>query len=159
MSTQPFRFQPLLNWAEQREEQQMLVLANALHEEQSAVATLDALVRQREGELAVASEATHVDPYQRLAAEAYLLRLESQIEAQRGVVMEARGRVDLARVALIDLEQEKQSLERLREQDEQRALEEQNRREASVTDDLNMTRHVRRTPPFGGHGDADRGVA
>jgi len=50
MSTQPFRFQPLLNWAEQREEQQMLVLANALHEEQSAVATLDALVRQREGE-------------------------------------------------------------------------------------------------------------
>ena len=37
MSARTFRFEPLLNWAEQREEQQMLVLASVLMEEQQEI--------------------------------------------------------------------------------------------------------------------------
>ena len=145
MSARTFRFEPLLNWAEQREEQQMLVLASVLMEEQQALDALEALVRERETELARMAAAGSVDPEQRQIGEVYLLRLAERIDAQRGVLEEVRGRVDEARGALIELEQEKQSLERLRENDEQQALEKQNRREASVVDDLNMTRHVRRS--------------
>lgn len=152
MSNHPFRFQPLLNWAEQREEQQMVVLATALQAEQAALATLEALVRHRDEQLALASEVTRVDPQERQASETYLLHVTAQIEAQRGVVQEARGEVDLARAGLIDIEQEKQSFERLREQDEQQVAEALGRREASAVDDLNMTRHARR-------GAQDRGVA
>lgn len=144
MSARPFRFEPLLNFAERQEEQQMLVLARALVDEQSAAAALAALVDEREAELTRRSADLLVDPEQRQAAEAYLDRLGSQIDAQRGVLAEARDRVGLAREGLLDLEREKQSLERLREQDEARAVDEANRREASVVDDLNMTRHIRR---------------
>ena len=143
MSARPFRFEPLLNFAERQEEQQMLVLANALLEEQTATAALSALVDQREAEFSRQSAATLVDPDQRQAVEAYLERLGSQIDTQRGVLAEARDRVAQAREGLIALEREKQSLERLREQDEAQALDEANRREASIVDDLNMTRHVR----------------
>lgn len=152
MTSRAFRFQPLLDWAEQREERQVLVLAQALHEEQAALAALDALSQQREDELVQVSAASRVDPAQRQVAEAYLQRLGAQIEAQRTEVEEARGRVELARAALVELEQEKQSLDRLREQDEQRATEELDRREANVVDDLNMTRHARGSR-------RDRGVA
>lgn len=152
MSARDFRFQPLLDWAEQREEQQMLVLATVLAEEQAARAALDGLVRAREDELVRLSATRGVDPHERQAAETYLLRLQSAIEAQRGAVEEARGRADQARATLVELEQEKQSLERLRERDEHAALEEQNRREASAVDDLNMARHARRP-------DGSRGVA
>lgn len=145
MSARPFRFEPLLNFAERQEEQQMLVLANALHEEQTATAHLAALVEQREAEFTRQSVDTLVDPDQRQAVEAYLDRLGAQIDAQRGVLAEARDRVGQAREGLIELEREKQSLERLREQDEAQALDEANRREASIVDDLNMTRHVRHT--------------
>ncbi len=145
VSARPFRFEPLLNWAEQREEQQMLALASVLMEEQQALAVLDALAAEREAELARMASGGSVDPEQRQLAEAFLQRLGQQIDAQRGVLEEVRGRVDQARAALIDLEQEKQSLERLREHDEQDALERQNRREAGMVDDLNMTRHARRT--------------
>ncbi|MGE3962141.1 MAG: flagellar export protein FliJ [Dehalococcoidia bacterium] len=144
MSARPFRFEPLLHWAEQREEQQMLVLATALAEEQEALGVLEALAAERERELARMTAEARVDPEQRQVAEAYLLRLADRIDAQRGALEEVRGRVEAARGALIELEQEKQSLERLRENDEQQALEAQNRREASVVDDLNMTRHTRR---------------
>ncbi len=143
MSAKPFRFEPLLNFAEQQEEQQMLVLANALLEEQTATAALAALVDEREAEFSRRSAGTRVDPDQRQAVEAYLERLGAQIDAQRGVLAEARDRVGIARDGLIELEREKQSLERLREQDEALALDAANRREASIVDDLNMTRHVR----------------
>lgn len=143
MSARPFRFEPLLNFAERQEEQQMLVLANALHEEQAATAALAALVEQRETEFSRQSVDRLVDPDERQAVEAYLDRLGAQIDAQRGVLAEARDRVSRARDGLIELEREKQSLERLREQDEAQALDEANRREASIVDDLNMTRHVR----------------
>lgn len=144
MSSKPFRFEPLLNWAEQREEQQMLVLASVLFEEQAAQSRLDAMADEREAELAAMASAERLDPEHRQLAEAYLLRLAEQIEQQRGVLEEARARVAAARAALAELEQEKQSLERLREKDEAQAHEEQSRREANVVDDLNMTRHVRR---------------
>lgn len=143
MTPRSFRFQPLLDWAEQREERQVLVLAQTLHEEQAALVALDALSQQREDELVRLSASSRVDPEQRQIAEAYLQRLGAQIEAQRTVVEDVRGRVELARTALVELEQEKQSLDRLREQDEQRALAELDRREANVVDDLNMTRHAR----------------
>lgn len=156
MSGKPFRFEPLLDWAEQREDQQMLVLAAVLLEEQTAISTLDALADEREIALAQMSTLTRFDPEQRQAAEVYLQRMAQQIEAQRGVLEEVRGRVDVARSALIDLEREKQSLERLRDNDEAQALDEANRREASTVDDLNMTRHVRRTQ---GGSSGSRGAA
>jgi len=156
VSAKPFRFEPLLNWAEQRQEQQMLVLATVLLEEQTAISTLDALADEREAALAQLSTLTRFDPEQRQAAEAYLQRMAQRIEAQRGVLEEVRGRVDVARAALIDREQEKQSLERIRENDEAQALDAANRREASTVDDLNMTRHVRRAQ---GGSSGSRGVA
>ena len=67
MSARAFRFEPLLNWAEQREEQQMLVLASVLMEEQQALDALEALVGERETELARMAAAGSVDPEQRLA--------------------------------------------------------------------------------------------
>ena len=41
--TRPFRFEPLLDWAEQRKQQQARELAALSHEEQDARALLEAL--------------------------------------------------------------------------------------------------------------------
>jgi len=145
VSAKPFRFEPLLDFAERREEQQMLVLASVLLEEQSATTVLATLTATREAELTRRASEVRVDPEQRQAADAYLDHLGVQIDAQRGALAEVRERVDRARAGLIEIEREKQSLERLREQDAAQALDAANRREASTVDDLNMTRHARHT--------------
>ncbi len=145
MSTKPFRFEPLLDFAERREEQPMLVLAGVLLEEQRVATVLETFTEEREAELTRRTTEVGVDPEQRRAADVYLEWLGAQIDAQRGVLAEVRERVAEARAGLIEIEREKQSLEHLREQDAATALDAANRREASAVDDLNMTRHGRNT--------------
>lgn len=144
MSDRPFRFEPLLNLAEQREEQQTLVLATVMAEEQAARATLVALEAEREQAYAqFARPDGPIDAEQYLAAIAYAERLGREMEAQREVIADAAQRVAEARDALMEVVRERRSFEHLKDQDEAAAAQEEGRREASAQDDLNMTRHAR----------------
>jgi len=145
VSARPFRFEPLLNLAEQREEQQTLALASVAAEERAASEALAALEAERERAYArFASSAAPVDASEYLATIAYADRLSREIEAQREVLAAAAVRVAEARGALMEVVRERRSFEHLRDQDEAAALQEEERREASTVDDLNMTRHARR---------------
>jgi flagellar export protein FliJ len=153
VSGRDFRFAPLLEWAEQREDQQSVVLAAALRAEQAAFETLQMLVDERERQLALIDNGSaRIDPDERQAAVTYVEHLDRCIAGQQAAVAEAHERTEAERAVLVEIAQEKRSLEHLRERDEARALEEAERREASAVDDLNMVRHARAL-----NGDAFRG--
>jgi len=151
MSGHAFRFAPLLEWAEQREDQQAVVLAAAVRSEEEASATLEMLLAERERQIALIeggpadsiSGANRIDPEARQAAVVYLEYLERCIAAQQDAVAEAHARAEAERATLVEISQEKRSLEHLRERDEARAFDEAERREANTINDLNMSRHAR----------------
>lgn len=145
MSNAAFRFQPLLDLAEQREEQQMLALAAVAQAEASAQAALDVLRGEREQQLAaLEADGGAVDPAARQAAIAYVEHLDQRIAEQAAVVAETQRRVDVERSVLVEIVQERRSFDRLRERDAAQAAEEAGRLEANVVDELTMARHARR---------------
>lgn len=140
----PFRFEPLLDRVQQREDEQTRVLAALAHEEQALRNVLAALEQEREIEWArFADRDGPLDAERHRVAMAYVQQLTERIETQRAAIEMARGRVAEARDALLEILKEKRSLERLREQDTAAAAIEEGRREANRVDDLNMTRHGR----------------
>ncbi len=144
MTARPFRFEPLLNLAEQREEQQTLALAAVTAEERAARDALAALERERERAYAqFAASDGPLDAEQHLAVVAYAGRLTREIEEQQAVLAEVGERVARERDALMEVVRERRSFEHLRDQDEAVAAQEEGRREASAVDDLNMARHAR----------------
>lgn len=144
MSARPFRFEPLLNLAEQREEQQTLVLAAVAGEERAARTVLAALETERERAYArFAASNSPVDAGEVLATIAYADRLTREIAEQQAVLEAVLARVTEARDVLMEAVRERRSFEHLRDQDEAIATEREDRREASAVDDLNMTRHAR----------------
>lgn len=150
---QPFRFEPLLDWAGQREEQETRALAAVAREEQAARDALVVLEREREHEWAqFAGRNAPFDTEAYRVAVAYVQLLTERIEAQQAVLADAQARMAAARDVLLETMKEKQSFEHLRDRDAADAAREEGRREASRQDDLNMTRHVR-------HSASDRGAA
>lgn len=153
MTKQSFRFEPLLDWAEQREEQETRALAAVASEEEAARLALEALEREREREWSqFAGRNAPFDAEAYRAAVAYVQLLSERIQAQQAALAEVRARVAVARDVLLETLKEKQSFEHLRDRDAAEAAREEGRREAGRQDDLNMTRHVRRSA-------ADRGAA
>jgi flagellar export protein FliJ len=156
MARQTFRFEPLLDWAEQREDQQMRELATLADQERALRQVLLDLERQREREWAtLASRNAPFDNESHRVAVSYIQHLTERIELQGEAVQHAHQRVAEARDLLLETLKEKRSLEHLRERDEAEAAREEGRREASRVDDLNMSRHARRSAP--GEGGDGRG--
>lgn len=146
MAVRRFRFAPLLDHAEQREDEQSGVLALALRAEADAAETLQMLVDEREQQLArLEAPRGLFSPEERAAALGYIDHLGRMAEEQQRAVAELQEQVEAERAALLALSREKQSLERLRDRDALVAAEAEARREASQVDDLNMGRHIRRT--------------
>lgn len=141
-----FRFAPLLDLAEQREEQQTLDLASAVGVERAAQLELARLDAEREHQwVQFGTAAGPMDAEQYRAALAYIERLTERIAEQQRVLVEAQDRVAEARDALLETVKERRSLEHLKDRDHATATREEDRREAGRQDDLNMSRHARRT--------------
>ncbi len=151
MTAHRFRFAPLLDYAEQREDEQAGLLATALHAEASAFETLQMLVAEREQQLALLEAGDRpFSPEERQSAITYIEHLAVQAVAQQQTVAALHEQTETQRVALMDLAREKQSLEHLRDRDASLAAETEERREARQLDDLNMGRHIRRSGGQGG---------
>lgn len=141
----PFRFEPLLDLAEQREDEQTQVLSALSARERAAREELRLLEVEREQAFdQFASPTGPIDAEQYRAALAYAELLTERIAAQEAVIDEAVRAVSEARNALLEVVKERRSFEHLRDQDEAAAAEVADRREASQVDDLNMARHNRR---------------
>jgi flagellar export protein FliJ len=146
MAVRRFRFAPLLDHAEQREDEQSGVLAQALRAEAAASETLQMLIAEREQQLArLDADRGPFSPEERAAALGYIDHLGRMAEEQQRTVAALHEQTEAERAALLALSREKQSLERLRDRDALVAAEAEARREASQADDLNMGRHIRRT--------------
>lgn len=142
----PFRFESLLELAEQREDEQTQVLSALSAQERAAREALHLLEVEREQAFAQFADPTgRIDADQYRAALAYAELLTERIASQGVVVDEAVRQVAEARNALLEVVKERRSFEHLRDQDEATATELADRREASQVDDLNMARHNRRT--------------
>ncbi|MEX2374716.1 MAG: flagellar export protein FliJ [Dehalococcoidia bacterium] len=152
MTTYRFRFAPLLDYAEQREDEQAGVLAAASRAEAAAFETLQMLVTERERQIGLLETGGGLlSPDGRQLAIAYIEHLAAQAVAQQQTVVALHEQTEVQRAALMDLAREKQSLEHLRDRDASIAAEAEGRREARQLDDLNMSRHIRRA---GGRGSA-----
>jgi flagellar export protein FliJ len=144
--TKPFRFEPLLELVERREDEQTQVLASLSAEEHTAREQLRLLEVERERAFAqFATPSGPIDADQYRSAIAYAELLTERITTQQTAVDEAVARVTAARDSLLEVVKERRSFEHLRDQDEAAAAEIEDRREASQVDDLNMGRHNRRS--------------
>lgn len=142
----PFRFESLLDLAEQREDEQTQVLSTLSGRERAAREELRLLEIEREQAFEQFADPTGpIDADQHRAALAYAELLTERIAAQEAVIEEAVREVAEARSALLEVVKERRSFEHLRDQDEAAATEIADRREANQVDDLNMARHNRRT--------------
>ncbi|MEX1023044.1 MAG: flagellar export protein FliJ [Dehalococcoidia bacterium] len=145
MTSRTFRFEPLLQWAGQREEQQTLHLSAASAAEREVLAAIAALEAERERQwIAFADPAGAFDAEQYRTAVAYVERLTQRIEEQRAALAEAQTRVVEVRDVLLETVKERRSLEHLKDRDAATAALEEGRREDGAQDDLNMSRHIRR---------------
>lgn len=147
MSNPPFRFETLLDFARQREEQQTLELAAYSSDERRLRETVASLQEQQEQQtraLAEQASAGLFDPDEYRSARAYLDRILEEIEQQSAALDEASQRVVESRDRLLEVLKEKRSLERLRERDDAAAAVEESRREAGRADDQNTARYARR---------------
>ncbi len=151
MTAHRFRFAPLLDYAEQREDEQAALLASAFHAESAAFEMLQMLVSERERQLVLLETRDRpFSPEERQSAIAYIEHLAAQAVAQQQEVAALHDQTEAQRAALMELAREKQSLEHLRDRDASLAAETEERREASQLDDLNMGRHIRRGGGQGG---------
>lgn len=147
MTGYEFRFQPLLEHTEQREERKTLELAALTAEERlarDALATLRAELERQLRDI----EATYgdaFDPRQYQQAVAYLDHLAHSIDRQSALLAEVSGRVLESRDQLLDILREKRSLERLREREATEEALEDDRREARTVDEMTTARFARRT--------------
>lgn len=140
----PFRFEPILGWVEQREEEESRRLAAVAREEREARDALEALEREREREWArFAAGNAPFDAETYRVALAYIEHLTEHIDAQQVTVEEARTRVAAARDVLLETVKERQSYEHLRDRHAADQAREENRREASQQDDITTSRYVR----------------
>ncbi|MDP2326730.1 MAG: flagellar export protein FliJ [Dehalococcoidia bacterium] len=152
MAAKRFRFEPLLDVARQREEQQMREVAALLVVQQAAQDRLDGLTALHEEMTAVlCGQDTNgpLDLPRYGEAVAYLDHLRVLIEEQRVTLAEAEAQVEQARDVLVGILQEKRSLEILEERDIADAAQMESRREDGRVDDLNTQRFGRRTPGIG----------
>lgn len=146
-----FRFEPLLDIARQREEQQMRVLAEAIAAQEAEQRRLDGLVALHEeltSGLCARKTTGTLDAARHAETVAYLEHLDGRIASQREAVDARAEVVDAARAALTAALQEKRSLELLEERDAAEAAQAESRREDRRVDDLNTQRY--RRPRTGG---------
>lgn len=152
MATKRFRFEPLLDVARQREEQQMREVAAQIVVQQAAQDRLDGLITLREEMTAVLcghDTSGPLDLPRYGEAVAYIDHLGVLIEEQRVTLAEAEAQAEQARTVLVGILQEKRSLEILEERDIADAAQAESRREDSRVDDLNTQRFGRRAPGIG----------
>jgi flagellar export protein FliJ len=145
--SRPFRFEPLLEVARQREEQHLRTLAALIDAQETASAYLAHLLAIREAQLDAISTTTadgRLDPARYAESVAYLDRLGDEIATQREVLAAATSEVEQARAVLVSALQERRSLEILEEHDAADAAQEAGRQEDARTDDLNTQRYIRR---------------
>lgn len=151
MTAHPFRFAPLLDYAEQREDRQAGVLAVAMQAEAAAFELLQLIVAEHEQQLALLDAADGpFRPEERQSAIAYIEHLAARAAAQQQAVAALHEETEMQRASLLELAREKQSLEHIRDRDASLAAEAEAQREERQIDDLNMGRHIRRAGGQGG---------
>lgn len=144
--SRPFRFQSLLDYRRQLEDEQSLALAEVAAEERRVREAMTALERQREEQTAalrtlVVGGVFDAEKYMQRAA--FLDVVGRALDEQAAALEEAAMRVVERREALVEALTDRRVLERLRDRQAETAAIDDGRHEARDVDDMVMARHQR----------------